>query len=65
VVLVLHDLQAAARHADQLLLLAEGRVLGAGVPRTVLNAKLLGQAYGLDMQVIDDPIAGVLVVPIR
>jgi iron complex transport system ATP-binding protein len=65
VVLVLHDLQAAARHADQLLLLAGGRVLGAGAPAAVLTPELLREAYGLDMQVIDDPIAGVLVVPIR
>jgi iron complex transport system ATP-binding protein len=63
VVLVLHDLQAAARHADQLLLLAEGRVLGAGAPKAVLTPELLRRAYGLDMQVIDDPVAGVLVVP--
>ncbi len=63
VVLVLHDLQAAARHADQLLLLAEGRVLGAGAPRAVLTAELLRRAYGLEMQLIDDPVAGLLVVP--
>jgi iron complex transport system ATP-binding protein len=65
VVLVLHDLQAAARHADRLLLLADGRVLGAGMPGAVLTPELLGRAYGVDMQVREDPEAGLLVVPIR
>jgi iron complex transport system ATP-binding protein len=63
VVLVLHDLQAAARAADRLLLLAGGRVLGDGAPRDVLTPALLREAYGVEMRVLDDPEAGLLVVP--
>lgn len=62
VVLVLHDLQAAARCADAVLLLAEGRVLGAGAPEAVLTQALLGRAYGVDMRVRRDPDAGLIVV---
>jgi iron complex transport system ATP-binding protein len=63
VVLVLHDLNAAARAADRLMLLAGGRVLGDGNPRTVLTPAVLREAYGVEMRVLDDPAAGLLVVP--
>jgi iron complex transport system ATP-binding protein len=65
VVLVLHDLQAAARAADQLMLLAGGQVLGAGAPEAVLTPALLAQGYGVEMRVFDDPEAGLLVLPER
>jgi iron complex transport system ATP-binding protein len=63
VVLVLHDLHAAARCADRLLLLGNGRLLGAGSPHQVLTPALLRQAYGVDMLVRHDPELGLIVVP--
>jgi iron complex transport system ATP-binding protein len=65
VVLVLHDLHAAARAADQLLLLAGGQVLGTGAPEAVLTPGLLAQGYGVEMRVLDDPEAGLLILPMR
>ncbi len=65
VVLVLHDLQAAAQCADRLFLLAGGRMLGAGSPAEVLTPALLAQAYGVEMLVRHDPELGLLVVPQR
>jgi iron complex transport system ATP-binding protein len=63
VVLVLHDLQAAARAGDRLLLMAQGRCLAAGAPDSVLTPGLLGSAYGLDMRVWRDPDAGLIILP--
>jgi iron complex transport system ATP-binding protein len=63
VVLVLHDLAAAAQAADRLLLLAGGRLVGDGTPREVLTPELLRLAYGVEMRVLDDPELGLLVVP--
>lgn len=63
VVLVLHDLQAAARAADRMLLLAEGQCLAAGVPEAVLTPALLGRAYGVGFRMVADPAGGVLPVP--
>lgn len=65
VVLVLHDLQAAARCADRLLLLGGGRLLGAGSPQEVLVPGLLAEAYGIDMAVRQDAELGLIVVPRR
>lgn len=63
VVLVLHDLQAAARAADRLILLAEGRCLADGTPAEVLTPGRLHAAYGVEMLVREDREAGLLVVP--
>lgn len=48
VVLVLHDLNLAASHADQLALLADGKVLRAGPPLAVLTAENIAAAYGVE-----------------
>ncbi|WP_374387907.1 ABC transporter ATP-binding protein [Sandaracinobacter sp.] len=63
VVLVLHDLQAAARVADRLLLLADGRCLAQGAPAEVLTPALLAKAYGLQMRVWRDTHAGLMINP--
>jgi iron complex transport system ATP-binding protein len=63
VVLVLHDLQAAARAADRMLLLADGQCLAAGVPEAVLTPALLERAYGVEMRVWSEPGLGLMVVP--
>jgi iron complex transport system ATP-binding protein len=65
VVLVLHDLQAAAHAADRVLLLANGRCLADGTPAEVLTPDTLCAAYGVEMLVRADPEAGLLVVPWR
>jgi iron complex transport system ATP-binding protein len=46
VLAILHDLNLAAAVADQIVLLAAGRVAAAGPPREVLRDDLLSAAYG-------------------
>ncbi|MDB5456256.1 MAG: transporter ATP-binding protein, partial [Caulobacter sp.] len=53
VILTLHDLAAAIRMADRVLVLAEGRVLADGAPLTALTPATLAQAYGVEARVID------------
>lgn len=48
---VLHDLALAWRYCDRLLLLHEGRCLALGTPQEVLQAALLQQAYGLQVDI--------------
>lgn len=45
IVLVLHDLAAAARTADQLLVLRDGRTIAQGPPEAVMTADCLARAY--------------------
>jgi iron complex transport system ATP-binding protein len=65
IVMVLHDLNLAARYADRLVAMRHGRVVAAGDPHEVLTEELLREVFDLDAKVIPDPVAGTpLVVPI-
>lgn len=55
VLVVLHDLNLAARYCDRLLLLADGRARAAGAPQEVLRADLLQAVFGLDVLVQRHP----------
>lgn len=50
-VLAMQDVNLAARFADQLVLLVEGRVLAVGTPLEVLSMAAVSNAYGVDMGV--------------
>ncbi|WP_181725099.1 ABC transporter ATP-binding protein [Nocardia gipuzkoensis] len=64
VIMVLHDLGQAARYADHLVVLHEGRLAAAGAPADVLDADLVREVFGVDCRVIPDPETGTpLVVP--
>jgi iron complex transport system ATP-binding protein len=52
VVLTLHDLSLALRLADQVLVLAAGRVLTSGPPAIALRPEIIRQAYGVEARVV-------------
>lgn len=54
VVVVLHDLNLAARSCDTLTVMAQGRVVASGSPSSVLTASLIGDLYGVDVVVEHD-----------
>ena len=58
VVAVLHDLNQAARYADHLVLMKEGRVVATGSPADLLTAERVGEVFGLDAVVTPDPVTG-------
>lgn len=65
VVMVLHDLNMAARYADQLVVMKDGRVFTRGTPASVMTAQMLADAFGLSARVVPDPVCGVpMVVPL-
>ncbi|MDA3624777.1 ABC transporter ATP-binding protein [Saccharopolyspora oryzae] len=65
VVMVLHDLNLAARYADRLVAMKDGAVVAEGDPSDVLTEQLLAEVFGLNARVIADPVAGTpMVVPI-
>jgi len=57
VLTALHDLNLAAQ-ADQVVVLASGRVVAAGTPETVLTSELLGRVYGVSATVLPHPVTG-------
>lgn len=64
VLATMHDLSTAGEYADQLVLLADGRVAAAGPARAVLTEELLARHYRVRVRVIDGE-HGPLVVPVR
>lgn len=65
VVMVLHDLNLAARYADRLVTMKDGEVVASGEPAEVLTEQLLSDVFELDAKVIPDPVAGTpMVVPV-
>ncbi|MHA6495458.1 heme ABC transporter ATP-binding protein [Pseudomonas borbori] len=55
VLVILHDLNLAARYCDRLLLLDQGRPQALGSPEEVLRRELLRQVFGLDVLVQRHP----------
>lgn len=65
IVMVLHDLNLAARYADHLVAMAGGRVHAVGAPGEVLTERVVEDVFGLPNRVIVDPVSGKpLVLPI-
>ncbi|MEX0808123.1 MAG: heme ABC transporter ATP-binding protein [Dongiaceae bacterium] len=58
----LHDLNHAARLADRVVLLDQGRVAASGPPRAVLTAEVVERVYGLPMVSVPHPQTGIPVL---
>ncbi|MEU6678067.1 ABC transporter ATP-binding protein [Streptomyces sp. NPDC046853] len=64
VVVVLHDLNQAARYADHLVAMKQGRIVAEGAPADVVTEELVREVFGLECVVVPDPVTGSpLVVP--
>ncbi|HWM06150.1 MAG TPA: ABC transporter ATP-binding protein [Actinophytocola sp.] len=65
VVMVLHDLNLAARYAQRLVAMKDGAIVAEGPPQQVLTSDMLREVFDLDAQVVTDPVSGTpLVVPV-
>ncbi|WP_150719324.1 heme ABC transporter ATP-binding protein, partial [Pseudomonas fluorescens] len=58
VLVILHDLNLAARYCDQLLLLQQGLPHAYGPPAEVLTAEALAAVYGLEVLIHQHPERG-------
>jgi len=58
IVMVLHDLNLAARYADELVAVVDGRVHAVGTPADIVTSDLVREVFGLESTVIADPLSG-------
>ena len=65
VLTALHDLTLAGQFATRLVLLDRGLVVSEGPAREVLTEERIRQHYAATVRVVDDPGAGLTVVPVR
>ncbi|GAW52429.1 MULTISPECIES: ABC transporter ATP-binding protein [unclassified Nocardioides] len=64
VVMVLHDLNLAARYSDVIVVMKDGVVVCEGDPTTVFTPAMLAETFGLEADVLPDPRTGLpIVVP--
>lgn len=65
VVMVLHDLNLAARYADHLVAVRAGRLYAQGDPSSVVTEQMVQDVFGMASRVVPDPVAGSpLVLPL-
>jgi iron complex transport system ATP-binding protein len=53
VLMASHDLNLAASFADRMIVLGEGRIVKEGRPAEVMDAKVLGDVYGIEMERVE------------
>lgn len=64
VVAVLHDLNHAARYASHIIAMKAGKVIASGAPADVITSATVSVVFGLETEVIPDPVTGnPMVVP--
>jgi iron complex transport system ATP-binding protein len=64
VVMVLHDLNLAARYSDVIVVMKDGAIAGQGTPTDVFTPPMLADTFGLEADVLPDPRTGLpIVVP--
>ena len=65
IVMVLHELNLAARYADHLVAMREGEVVAAGPPGEVITETCVREVFGMECRVIEDPVTGTpMVIPL-
>ena len=65
VVMVLHDLNLAARYAQRLVAMRDGRIVAEGPAQQVLTEAMLREVFELDAKIVTDPVSGTpLVIPV-
>jgi iron complex transport system ATP-binding protein len=64
IVIVMHDLNLACRYADHVIAMKEGGIVAEGAPADIIDATVVADVFGLQCEVVPDPICGTpMIVP--
>ncbi|CAG9614974.1 putative siderophore transport system ATP-binding protein YusV [Bacillus rhizoplanae] len=55
VVMVLHDLNHAARFADYIVAMRDGKIVSEGEPEKVITSEILKKVFQIDAEIVQDP----------
>lgn len=59
IVMVVHDLNHAARYAHYMIAIKQGRAVASGVPEEVVTSSVLRDVFGIEADIVTDPRSGV------
>ncbi|HYI24581.1 MAG TPA: ABC transporter ATP-binding protein [Thermomicrobiales bacterium] len=66
VVMVIHDINLAARYADHIIAMRDGKVIAQGTPTTVVTCPLMRLIFDIESDVLKHPELGTpLMIPLR
>lgn len=57
ILMVLHDINLSSRYADYMFALKNGKLVDCGTPEEIINKDLIKDVFGLDCDVIKDPVS--------
>jgi iron complex transport system ATP-binding protein len=57
-IIVLHDINLAARFCDEILAMRQGELVARGTPSEIMNTEMLAKIYGIDMGILAHPHSG-------
>ena len=58
IVMVLHDVNQAARYSHEIVAMKDGGIVATGAPVQIIDGVFLREVFGLEAQVIADPVDG-------
>lgn len=65
IVMVVHDLNHAARYAHHLIAMRDGAIVAEGDPRLIVTPGLVEQILGMEAKITPDPVTGTpMVIPV-
>lgn len=59
IVMVIHELNAAARFSDYLLAMKDGKICYQGTPKEIFCADMLADVFGVAAEILQDPQTGI------
>ena len=66
IVLVLHDINQAARYSDYMVALAGGRIVASGTPHEILTPRILADVFSIEAQILPrDDVDVPFCIPLR
>lgn len=65
IILAIHDLSLAARHAEHVMLLKDGHIVLSGNTEAVFSSKELGEVYGVNIEIVRDSKQAMMVSAYR
>jgi iron complex transport system ATP-binding protein len=59
IVMVVHDLNHAARYAHHIIAIKDGKTVCEGAPETLMNKPMLKTVFGIEADIVSDPRTGI------